>query len=104
MPESVKVPGNVPAEILPFKHLKNLTKFCPIVRGAMPMAPRGESSGLTGAPTKKMPCCSWNLHACNVSENRTAAPTEGVTSSPSHITRWPRTMVPTGHPVTVTPS
>jgi len=31
-------------------------------------------------------------------------PVLGVTSSPSHITLLPRTMVPTGQPVTVTPS
>jgi hypothetical protein len=37
-------------------------------------------------------------------QNRTAAPAEGVVSSPSHITRCPRKIVPTGHPVTVLPS
>ena len=37
-------------------------------------------------------------------ENRTASPPDGLTSSPSHITRRPRTKVPTGQPVTVFPS
>ena len=37
---------------------------------------------------------------------RTAPPRllDGVVSSPSHITRRPRTKVPTGQPVTVLPS
>ncbi len=37
-------------------------------------------------------------------QNRTASPPDGPTSSPSHITRRPRTKVPTGQPVTVFPS
>jgi hypothetical protein len=37
-------------------------------------------------------------------QNRTASPVEGVVTSPSHITRRPRTIVPTGQPVTVLPS
>ena len=36
--------------------------------------------------------------------NRTASPDDGAVSSPSHITRRPRTIVPTGQPVTVFPS
>jgi hypothetical protein len=36
--------------------------------------------------------------------NLTASPVEGPVSSPSHITRRPRTIVPTGQPVTVFPS
>ena len=36
--------------------------------------------------------------------NRTASPVDGAVSSPSHITRRPRTKVPTGQPVTVLPS
>ncbi len=40
----------------------------------------------------------------NVSRNRTGSPLDGVTSSPCHITRRPRTNVPTGQPVTRTPS
>ena len=39
-----------------------------------------------------------------VSRKRTASPPDGVANSPSHITCDPRTNVPTGHPVTVTPS
>lgn len=38
------------------------------------------------------------------SENSTALPCPGVATSPSHITRFPRTIVPTGQPVTFTPS
>jgi hypothetical protein len=37
-------------------------------------------------------------------QNRTASPEDGAVSSPSHITRRPRTIVPTGQPVTVFPS
>ena len=37
-------------------------------------------------------------------QNRTASPVDGAVSSPSHITRRPRTKVPTGQPVTVLPS
>ena len=57
-------------------------------------------------------CCS----ACSVttaeepphcrakpSANSTASPCPDVTISPSHITRLPRTIVPTGQPVTVRP-
>src|SRR5207244_2639654 len=40
----------------------------------------------------------------NVSRNRTGSPLEGVVTSPCHITRRPRTKVPTGQPVTSTPS
>ena len=40
----------------------------------------------------------------SVSTNRTARPVDGATSSPSHMTRRPRTTVPTGQPVTVLPS
>jgi hypothetical protein len=36
--------------------------------------------------------------------NRTGWPCAGVTSSPSHMTRWPRIMVPTGQPCTSIPS
>ena len=39
-----------------------------------------------------------------VSRKRTASPPDGAVNSPSHITCAPRTNVPTGHPVTVTPS
>lgn len=40
----------------------------------------------------------------SASRNRMGWPIEAVTSSPCHITVLPRTMVPTGQPVTVTPS
>src|SRR3954453_21411431 len=40
----------------------------------------------------------------NVSRNSTDSPRPRVVSSPSHITRDPRTMVPTGQPVTRVPS
>ncbi len=43
-------------------------------------------------------------YAFNVSRNRTGSPVEGVVTSPCHITRLPRTKVPTGQPVTRTPS
>src|SRR5204862_5502859 len=43
-------------------------------------------------------------HALSVSRNRTGSPVEGVATSPCHITRLPRTKVPTGQPVTRTPS
>src|SRR3981189_3438378 len=43
-------------------------------------------------------------YAFRVSKNRTASPVEDVTNSPCHITRRPRTKVPTGQPVTRTPS
>ena len=40
----------------------------------------------------------------SVSRNRTGSPVDGVASSPCHITLRPRTKVPTGQPVTFTPS
>ena len=40
----------------------------------------------------------------SVSSNRTTSPRDGASSVPSHMTMLPRTMVPTGQPVTVTPS
>jgi hypothetical protein len=40
----------------------------------------------------------------NVSRNRTGSPLDGAVTSPCHITRLPRTKVPTGQPVTRTPS
>ena len=43
-------------------------------------------------------------YAFNVSRNRTGSPVDGVVTSPCHITRLPRTKVPTGQPVTRTPS
>src|SRR5437879_2613860 len=43
-------------------------------------------------------------YAFSVSRNRTGSPCEAVTSSPCHITRRPRMKVPTGQPVTRTPS
>ena len=43
-------------------------------------------------------------YAFNVSRNLTGSPVDGVITSPCHITRLPRTKVPTGQPVTVTPS
>jgi hypothetical protein len=43
-------------------------------------------------------------YALNVSRNRTGSPVDGVITSPCHITRLPRTKVPTGQPVTRTPS
>jgi hypothetical protein len=44
------------------------------------------------------------LHAFSVSKNLTGSPCDAVTTSPCHITRLPRTKVPTGQPVTRTPS
>jgi hypothetical protein len=43
-------------------------------------------------------------YAFSVSRNRTGSPDDGVVSSPCHITRLPRTKVPTGQPVTRRPS
>jgi hypothetical protein len=43
-------------------------------------------------------------YAFRASRNRTGSPLDGVVNSPCHITRLPRTKVPTGHPVTRTPS
>ena len=43
-------------------------------------------------------------YAFSVSKNRTGSPLDGVVNSPCHITRLPRTKVPTGQPVTRTPS
>ena len=40
----------------------------------------------------------------SASANRTASPRAGAVSSPSHITTCPRTIVPTGQPVTFLPS
>jgi predicted RNase H-like HicB family nuclease len=40
----------------------------------------------------------------NAHQNLTGSPIEGAVNSPSHITRRPRTKVPTGQPVTVLPS
>ena len=37
-------------------------------------------------------------------QNLTASPIDGAVSPPSHITLRPRTIVPTGQPVTVMPS
>ena len=52
------------------------------------------------------PCSSAGqpLRLSGDSMNRIGRPEAGVTSSPSHITMLPRMMVPTGQPVTVTPS
>ncbi len=47
---------------------------------------------------------NWRADAYSDSRNRIGCPTLGVTSSPCHITVLPRTMVPTGQPVTLTPS
>ncbi|GEM_PF-3650842 len=43
-------------------------------------------------------------HGFSVSRNRTVSPVDGVATSPCHITRLPRTKVPTGQPFTFTPS
>jgi hypothetical protein len=40
----------------------------------------------------------------SASRNRIGCPVDAVTNSPCHITALPRTTVPTGQPVTVTPS
>jgi hypothetical protein len=45
-----------------------------------------------------------NAYAFSVSRNRTGSPVDGVVTSPCHITHLPRTKVPTGQPVTRTPS
>src|SRR6267378_773581 len=42
-------------------------------------------------------------HAFSVSRNCTGSPVDGASNSPCHITRRPRTKVPTGQPVTRTP-
>src|SRR3979490_2509218 len=43
-------------------------------------------------------------HAFSVSRNCPGSPVDGASNSPCHITRRPRTKVPTGQPVTRTPS
>ena len=43
-------------------------------------------------------------YGLSVSRNRTGSPIDGVVTSPCHITRLPRTKVPTGQPCTRTPS
>jgi hypothetical protein len=45
--------------------------------------------------------CGHTPHA--VSRNRIGSPRAAPKSSPSHITRWPRTIVPTDQPCTVRP-
>jgi hypothetical protein len=44
------------------------------------------------------------VYFTTASENSTALPCDGVVISASHMTRMPRTMVPTGQPVTFLPS
>ncbi len=46
----------------------------------------------------------FSSYGFSVSRNRTGSPCDGVTTSPCHITRLPRTNVPTGQPVTRRPS
>ena len=56
-------------------------------------------------PTPKLPKPPKLYASCvSASKNLIGWPVDGVTNSPCHITVLPRTMVPTGHPVTVTPS
>src|SRR6202022_2827530 len=50
------------------------------------------------------PRLSVKNYALSVSRNRTGSPVDGAITSPCHITRRPRTKVPTGQPVTRTPS
>src|SRR5882724_3361724 len=75
---------------------------------------RGRRGQIRGKPSR--PRSQWRVfdgasetvvaanHPFNVSKNRTGSPVEGATISPCHITRRPRTKVPTGQPVTRTPS
>lgn len=51
-------------------------------------------------PREPPPHLDWG----NASSNTTASPRDGPTSAPCHITVRPRRIVPTGQPVTVTPS
>ncbi len=64
--------------------------------------PRGSATRTLGArPAREQ----WFRNAiASPHQNRTVSPVDGAVSSPSHIARRPRTIVPTGQPVTVLPS
>ena len=70
--------------------------------------PLGPAIGLAEGETRWRMTTVWRLrappYAFSVSRNRTGSPIDGVVNSPCHITRLPRTKVPTGQPVTRTPS
>ncbi len=61
-------------------------------------------------PSRDGGCLKWlrgdggGYWARSVSRNRTGSPVDGASTSPCHITRRPRTKVPTGQPLTLTPS
>jgi hypothetical protein len=80
-----------------------MTIFVTPRTGALRPAPRKRGEGKITQPD-----VDANLGALpygfSVSRNRTGSPCDGVTSSPCHITRLPRTNVPTGQPVTRKPS
>src|SRR5882762_1083409 len=61
----------------------------------------GDDVWVGSAPRPRL---SVKNYAFSVSRNRTGSPVDGATNSPCHITRRPRTKVPTGQPVTRTPS
>ena len=62
-------------------------------------SPRGRTCS-----KRRRRCSNASPYAFSVSRNRTGSPVDGVATSPCHITRLPRTKVPTGQPVTRTPS
>ena len=55
-------------------------------------------------PLSRMMTPVFAAYVFSVSRNRTGSPVDGVVNSPCHITRRPRTKVPTGQPVTRMPS
>ena len=60
---------------------------------------------IEGLPFRARGCSSGpRQRRGSASKNRTASPPDAPTSCPSHITRRPRTIVPTGQPVTDLPS
>jgi hypothetical protein len=74
----------------------------PPVAGDSEMAPQGVVIAQNGLGNCS-PLLASGPRAAR-QENLTASPPDGAVSSPSHITRRPRTKVPTGQPVTVLPS
>lgn len=74
------------------------------VSGSFDLNARAERPRMTREPQKTTLLGAALLYGFSVSRNRTGSPRDGVVSSPCHITLAPRTKVPTGQPVTRTPS
>ena len=69
-----------------------------------PSPPREQPPEHRALTADHAPRSALTVYGFSVSRKRTVSPVDGVVSSPCHITRWPRTKVPTGQPLTCTPS